>query len=197
MAENKTKKERKYQIMEAALSVFVRNGYANTRMDDIVKESGLSKGAIYHHYESKKELFLSLIDHWETHSFPDFYSKNGRSRTASNTLRDFTHAILEIYNSKKYLFLAEIEFWSLSNQDIEVRERSQALYERLINLFELVLQKGIRNGEFKKIDTRMTSLFILSSFQGINWFCMYNETKVNPEDYLRNSIEILLENIKK
>jgi AcrR family transcriptional regulator len=197
MAENRTKKERKYQIMEAALSVFVRRGYTNTRMDDIVKESGLSKGAIYHHYESKKDLFLSLIDHWETHSFPDFYSKNGRSRTATNTLRDFAQAILEIFNSKKHLFLAEIEFWSLSNQDIEVRERSQALYEKLINLFELVLQKGIRNGEFKKIDTRLTALFILSSFQGINWFCMYNEEKIKPEDYLCNSIDILLENIKK
>jgi len=197
MAENRTKKERKYQIMEAALSVFVRKGYANTRMDDIVKESGLSKGAIYHHYKSKKDLFLSLIDHWETHSFPDFYSKNGRSRTATNTLRDFAQAILEIFNSKKHLFLAEIEFWSLSNQDIEVRERSQALYEKLINLFELVLQKGIRNGEFKKIDTRLTALFILSSFQGINWFCMYNEEKIKPENYLCNSIDILLENIKK
>ena len=31
--------------------------------------SGLSKGAIYHHYDSKKDLFLALIDFWEEYFF--------------------------------------------------------------------------------------------------------------------------------
>ena len=49
MAENKSKEERQGQILDAALKVFVNKGYADTRMDDIVNKSGLSKGAIYHH----------------------------------------------------------------------------------------------------------------------------------------------------
>ena len=57
---NKNKDKSKVQILEAAMKVFVKNGYAQTRMKDIAEISGLSKGAIYHHYESKKELFLSL-----------------------------------------------------------------------------------------------------------------------------------------
>ena len=61
MAENLPKEERKSQIMEAAMKVFTRKGYSNARMDDIVETSGLSKGAIYHHFESKKEIFISLI----------------------------------------------------------------------------------------------------------------------------------------
>ena len=59
---NTVKDKSKNQILEAALHVFVKKGYAETRMDDIVESSGLSKGAIYHHYSSKKDLFLSLID---------------------------------------------------------------------------------------------------------------------------------------
>ena len=58
--------DRKYQILDGAMQVFVDKGYANTRIDDIAEKISLSKGAIYHHFSSKKDLFLSLISHWET-----------------------------------------------------------------------------------------------------------------------------------
>ena len=60
MAENKSINNSKSQILDAALEVFVKKGYSETRMDDIVDKSGLSKGAIYHHYDSNKDLFLEL-----------------------------------------------------------------------------------------------------------------------------------------
>ena len=197
MAENKTKEERQYQILEAAMEVFVINGYANTRMDDIVSQSGLSKGALYHHYPSKKDLFIALIDHWEVYCFPDFYSRNGADRTASETLLDFSKAVLDVFKEKKYVFLAEVEFWALSNQDEEINERSKSLYKKLLNLFELVLQKGVRTGEFKKIDTKVVSLIILTGFQGINWFCIFGEGQVSPERYIQESINRLIQSIKK
>ena len=197
MAENKSKEERQYQILEAAMEVFVINGYANTRMDDIVSQSGLSKGALYHHYPSKKDLFIALIDHWEVSCFPDFYSRNGTDRTASETLLDFAKAVLDVFKDKKYVFLAEVEFWALSNQDEEINERSKSLYKKLLNLFELVLQKGVRTGEFKKIDTKVVSLIILTGFQGINWFCIFGEDQVSPDTYIEESINILIQSIKK
>lgn len=61
---NKFKHQRKSQIMNAALSVAVEKGYYNSRMDDIVKKSNLSKGAIYWYYKSKKDVYLELVDHW-------------------------------------------------------------------------------------------------------------------------------------
>ena len=197
MAENKTKEERQYQILEAAMEVFVINGYANTRMDDIVQKSGLSKGALYHHYPSKKDLFIALIDHWEIYCFPDFYSGASVERSASDTLRDFASAVLDVFKEKKYVFLAEVEFWALSNQDDEIKERSKSLYKKLLNLFELVLQKGIRTGEFKEIDTKAVSLILLTGFQGINWFCIFGEDQVSPEKYIEESINILIKSIKK
>ena len=197
MAENKTKEERQYQILEAAMEVFVLNGYANTRMDDIVSQSGLSKGALYHHYPSKKDLFIALIDHWEVYCFPDFYSRNGANRTASETLRDFSRALLDVFREKKYVFLAEVEFWALSNQDKEINERSKSLYKKLLHLFELVLQKGVRTGEFKEIDTKAVSLIILTGFQGINWFCIFGEDQVSPESYIEEFMNILIKSIKR
>ena len=197
MAENLPKKERQFQIMDAAMKVFTKKGFASARMDDIVRESGLSKGAIYHHYKGKKDIFLALIAHWETQTFPNFYSRNGKERSASETLRDFANEILKVFKSRSYVFHAEVEFWSLSNQDDEVRKRSQELYEKIINLFELVIKKGIRKKEFIHVDSRMTAIYILSVFQGINWFCIFHDNKLIAENYICDSIEMIISGLRK
>ena len=196
MAENLPKEERKSQIMDAAMKVITRKGFSNTRMDDIVNEAGLSKGAIYHHYEGKKGIFLALIEHWETQTFPDFYSRNGKERSATDTLRDFANEVYKVFKSRSYVFQAEVEFWALANQDDEIRKRSQELYEKIINLFELVVNKGIREKEFIQIDSRITAICILSVFQGINWFCIFNDNKIDAKDYIQKSIELILTGLK-
>ena len=197
MAKNLPKEKRQSQIMEAAMKVFTKKGFASARMDDIVKESGLSKGAIYHHYAGKKDIFLALIAHWETQTFPNFYSRNGKARSASDTLRDFASEILNVFKSRSYVFHAEVEFWSLSNQDDEVRKRSQELYEKIINLFELVINKGIREKEFIEANSRMTAIYILSVFQGINWFCIFNDKKLKAENYIHDSIEMIISSLRR
>ena len=196
MAENLPKEKRQSQIMEAAMKVITHKGFSNARIDDIVYEAGLSKGAIYHHYEGKKDLFLALIDHWETQTFPDFYSRNGKERSASDTLRDFSEEIIKVFKTRSYVFQVEVEFWSLANQDDEIRKRSQELYEKIINLFELVIIKGIREKEFIKVDTRITAIYILSVFQGINWFCIFDDKKINAVNYIQKSIELIINGLK-
>jgi len=196
MSENLPKAERKSQIMDAAMKVITRKGFSNTRMDDIVQEAGLSKGAIYHHYLGKKDIFLALIGHWETQTFPDFYSRNGKERSAADTLKDFASEVIKVFKSRSHVFQAEVEFWALANQDDEVRKRSQELYEKIITLFELVIIKGIREKEFIKVDTRITAIYVLSAFQGINWFCIFKDKKINAEDYIQKSIKLILNGLK-
>lgn len=196
MAENQSKKQRQFQIMEAAMKVFTQKGYANARMDDIVEEAGLSKGAIYHYYKGKRELFLALIEHWETQTFPDFYIKSEKNLSASDALRNFSNEIIKVFKKRNYVFHAEVEFWSLSNQDDEVRKRSQILYEKIINLFELVIKKGIRTKEFIKVDPRTTAIYMLSVFQGINWFCIFDDKTLSAENYIRESIELIISGLK-
>ena len=52
MVDNRQENTKK-KILDSAFDVFVTNGYKDTTMSHIVRESGLSKGAIYHYYKSK------------------------------------------------------------------------------------------------------------------------------------------------
>src|SRR5258708_32679731 len=49
------------QILAAALDVFSRQGYAGTTLDDITAAANLSKGAIYWYFESKADLFATML----------------------------------------------------------------------------------------------------------------------------------------
>ena len=188
---------RKNQILEAAFKVFVKKGYAKTTMDDIVSASNLSKGALYHYYDSKKELFLSLIDHWEVYTFKDFYQKNSKDKKASDILRFFGQNVIKTLENNKHSYIAEIEFWAMSNQDKEIKQRSKILYQKLLDLFEKVVKKGIKDKEFKKLDVRKTAMTILAIFQGINWFVIFDEESVSAKDYIRDSIELIINSISK
>jgi len=195
--EMQNKIDRKKQILEAALKIFIKKGYAKTTMDDIVGLSGLSKGALYHYYKSKKDLFLDLIDHWEVYTFKNFYQKSSKYNSASNTIRLFGQNVLKTLKDKKIAYLAEVEFLSLSNHDLDIKHRSQLLYDKLLNLFEKVVAKGIKQGEFKELDIRTTAMFIIAVFQGINWFAIFEENSVSAESYIENSIDLIINSISK
>ena len=193
----KQKKTQQY-ILESAFKRFVDKGYDNTTMDDIVNSCGMSKGAIYHYYKSKKDLFIDLIDHWEIYAFPNFYKDENDKRTAKQTLIDFGEEILNAYKTKRYVFIAEIEFWALANRDVDIRDKSKLLYEKILKLFESVLRKGVKNGEFKKNNTKITAMSLLSLLQGINWFCVFESSNVNSSasEYIKTSIKQIIESIE-
>ena len=56
-----SKEERRKQIKEIALKLFVDRGYSKTTMDDIIQAVGISKGGVYHHFSNKEEIFLELL----------------------------------------------------------------------------------------------------------------------------------------
>ena len=193
---NKSKDNSKDQILEAAMKVFVRSGYAQTRMEDIAEVAGLSKGAIYHYYGSKKDLFISLIDHWEIFSFPDFYSKNNKTELASNTLKRFADVVYDAFCEKPHIFLAEIEFWALANRDRDIKDRTQKLYLKILALFEKVLLKGINSGEFKNLNPRMAAIAVMTSLQGVNWFCIFEHHEFSAREYLNEVMEFMIQGFK-
>src|SRR6185295_2958946 len=55
------KDARPQEILEAALAVFAEKGFAATRMEDIAARAGVTKGTIYLYFDSKEEVFKSLV----------------------------------------------------------------------------------------------------------------------------------------
>ena len=50
-------------LIESARELFATDGYADTQLDDVVRSAGVTKGALYHHYEGKADLFRAVFEH--------------------------------------------------------------------------------------------------------------------------------------
>jgi AcrR family transcriptional regulator len=61
-------KERKQQIIRAAVKRFARHGHSKTTLDEIARDIRIGKATIYHYFESKDELFFESLK-WETDQF--------------------------------------------------------------------------------------------------------------------------------
>jgi AcrR family transcriptional regulator len=52
-------------LLDAARSLFAERGYHGTAAEEIVRRAGLTRGALYHHFEDKKDLFRAVVDEME------------------------------------------------------------------------------------------------------------------------------------
>jgi TetR/AcrR family transcriptional repressor of nem operon len=81
--------ESREHILSTTLQLFLRNSYKEVTMSELVKESGLSKGAFYHYFSSKEQLFEEVINHFYGSLMQVDYSVY-----AHDTLRAFYHDYL-------------------------------------------------------------------------------------------------------
>jgi AcrR family transcriptional regulator len=66
--------ERRATILRAAGPLFARDGYAGTRLDDVAAAAGVSKPILYRHFDSKKALYVALLDRHEA-DLPLFFER--------------------------------------------------------------------------------------------------------------------------
>jgi len=59
---NKKSNGSRQQILEKSKNVFIRKGFSNVSMKDIVEECNISRGGLYHHFPSVAELFAEMIE---------------------------------------------------------------------------------------------------------------------------------------
>lgn len=55
------KEQRRQEIINAALELFVSKGYAATKITDIAKKTNMSTGLMFHYFESKEQLYEALV----------------------------------------------------------------------------------------------------------------------------------------
>jgi AcrR family transcriptional regulator len=160
--------ERKAQIYEAALACFGRQGYHRTTMDDIVAESGLSKGSLYWYFDSKKDLFLSLFQEvmgqfaqvWEV------IVTNEEANAREKLLASLALIRIEFEEMVPF-FGIMMEAWTLTRHDEDAERLTRELYEPYVDMLARIVEEGVASGEFHVDSPSVTALVILTLFDGI------------------------------
>jgi len=191
------KDRRKEQIMSAALSVVVAKGYDQSRMDDIVEKSQLSKGAIYWYYKSKKEVYLSLVDYWFIQYSSGVVDTLQQQNSASDQLKALFEFFIEQFDKNPAAFKLLVEFWRLAGLNPDFNTKLQQVYSDFLEYIIEIIKVGIANGEFKNVEPRITALSILINIEGINWFTLFDKSGVEAHEYIDTISEFILNGLKK
>ncbi len=72
---SKSPQERKTEIIEAALELFLENGYEGTSVSMIVSRVGVAQGLFYYYFKSKEDVFQSAMEHYTDHLVEDIISE--------------------------------------------------------------------------------------------------------------------------
>ncbi len=182
--------ERRAQIIEAALACFTRKGYNNTTMDDIVTESGLSKGSLYWYFKSKDELFAQAMLSVFMGLGQEAFTGLEQCTTASDKLRVIAQVTAGISKQIEGFFGLFLEFWASSAQREEVGQVWVGMLVEFKIMLVDIVKEGISSGEFKPVDAEALVWALLAAYDGLAAYDM-----LIPDLDLDRACEVFTETI--
>jgi TetR/AcrR family fatty acid metabolism transcriptional regulator len=197
--ENPVKEIREKQIKEAALKLFSEQGFHKTTITQISQAADLGKGTIYWYWKSKEELAFSLVEDM----LKDFVrliegAREGKGEAMERFERMVTEVAELYYRETEYLRLLwkfRVDRSYIFSEDYTNKVASY--YVRMRRALEDLLDQGIRNGEFREMDTRRMAFILLGIAEGLELEWLENEEELSMREALVEIMGIVFAGVRK
>lgn len=174
---NKRGQETREHIKKCACSLFAEKGFKQVTMKDICEAANISRGGLYCHYESTRQIFQEIIDDMTSKQDDEFDSKMKENQSAVTILDDILDKYKnEMIDSQSSLSIAIYEYFSIH----DIASQKNTLYEQYLlsaNTWKKLMQYGIDRQEFHAVDISAVFDLIVFSYQGVRMY-----SKLMPVD---------------
>ena len=184
--------ERKKQIRQAAMKVFLDKGFRNTVMNDIMEATGLSRGGLYHHYGSTYEILYDIMVEGNKYREKIIYDEMNK------TSQDFSEVLSEIILEKMLYQSDYVSIYVMFLQELNHDDKLKDLYKKLkkssSDSILMLFDEDVRGelSEAIELITDLINTFILGC-EVLN----ARENFVNNKLALKKMIGIILDNYAK
>ncbi len=158
-------------ILQHALKVFGKQGFAATKLTDVAKEAGITRGAIYHHFNNKIDLFHELAEKYRTKITNHLEQIYGKNLAPISKLKKLLKGYFELLETDEglgefeKLHLLKLEITNLYDTDCK---KVQSFFQNNLQLISKLIQEGINNGDVKKdINPEEFAWFLFAYVGGI------------------------------
>lgn len=181
------KEARRTQILDAAVRCFARTGYYATTIEDVVRETDLSRGTLYLYFPSKEALYLAIADRWNCGMEAAIRVRLTPNLTPSEILRVLIEVNGEQVKAEADSCRVLMEGWNLSQHILVLAERARQRQARSVSALSQLLRAGIATGEFRPdIVVEVQARLLMASLHGlmvqwhrqpgsIDWHCIAEE----------------------
>jgi AcrR family transcriptional regulator len=191
------KDERPAEILEAALTVFAERGYAATRMDDIARRAGVTKGTIYLYFESKEAVFRSLVSESIGATIgAATAAAESFDGSAVDLLRMVLRSIGTFVRESDRVVLPKIFFAEAGNFPELAEFYRREVVDRGLGLLTSVIARGIARGEFRAVEPKhVARLCIGPLLVAVFWrttFAKFDTVPYDLNGLIETHIDVLL-----
>jgi AcrR family transcriptional regulator len=187
------KAEAKSNIIEAARIVFGKKGYHDATMDDVAKELGVSKGALYSYFKSKEDLLkeISLQGH---QTLRDILAETGKCKSLETALEQVYTNITEKYKGNLH---SHFEIVSLASHDEKIRKIVFEDYQKDIAAVEAFVEEKKKQGFIRTdVDARVLAELFTALYMGTMAKLVIGFPNQEVHDHWIKSMMLLFANIK-
>ena len=189
------------RILDAALELFAQRGFTATSVQDIVERAGLTKGAFYHHFDSKQAVLLEIYS-----ILPNAYIQNARAiadsdltaRAALVKIIEAVSGIVADYRPLTTVWVGELRMM----RDETVLDPARltemdALSAESIEIVVEILRRGVETGEFHPVDDEHAVAFAILSLPVFVYSWLDVERPVTKQGMTKVFSDLLLRGLDK
>jgi TetR/AcrR family fatty acid metabolism transcriptional regulator len=190
---------RKTELLTAARTIFTQKGFHRTTMDDVAREAGISKGALYLYFPSKEKMFMALIEK----------GLNDRALLVQGILEQKTGSVAKL---KSYIdhnfdyFEQNRDLWTIVMMlerdvlctDIQKSIHEQAMKEmkRILSYLIAIMKQGVKERVLKNESPELLALGLGGMVQMFIMRAMFENIRKFQEKEKQFVLDIFLEGAK-
>lgn len=176
-------------ILEAAMAEFSDRGYHEASMDAVARRAGVAKGSIYTHFQSKKDLFLSVVAWGEAQLRNRLYELNEQNLPLRQKLPCVAKAYLDFIDKRDALFT--VVFLEKLNFHTTLREQFFRQFNEGIAFLEQDMKKGIEEGIVRNGDPHLMAVMIQGIVNSLYFDYRNNTSGATIDTYLAAAIDMI------
>ena len=184
------------EVLDAAIDLFISHGFSATRVEDIARRAGLSKGAVYLYFESKEAILTALV-----HRSIVPIAKNAVAISADEsadpvaTIRTLVRTIAGRLRDERFAAIPRIILAEAGNFPGLAKMYRQEVIERGLGALEALVRRGIDNGDFRPVPAKVAVRSIAGPIIAhvlLMRVLGYEPDAVDPDDFVETHLDILL-----
>ena len=196
-----TKGERTREgIVAAAAPLFNQRGYAASSMSDVMAATGLEKGGIYRHFESKDELALAAFDHTLALQSERIRRLVDAERGAVNRLAALARGVARVLDRSVVPGGCPLLNTAIESDDgdegvhADLRKRTRAGIRRMIDAAQRIIAAGIERGEIPpSVDARAEAEAVVGGIEGALMLAkLFDDSR-----YVRQAVDRIAEHFQR
>ena len=157
--------ERKKQLLQVALDVFIEKGYYGTSTREIARRAGVSSGLLFHYFSNKESIYLELVKIGVEEMKID--TETAMEAPCEYLFQTMKHVFEQLESNptfgKMFVFMDNVQYTTVNDKKIELLLKSIDICRQWIP----VISEGQRRGEFRAGSSHSLCVAVFGAIQGI------------------------------